>query len=177
MSLDRAVHNSRSGPSPVCWHEAGHALVALVHEVPMQSVRANVSGSGSLRIAPEVLKNAEPDTLVLIAAAGEAAADVFATFGVPGSAEDKAVAYRATQRKVDRGDKVRWETYWPDAVSSASSCLSEWKEELGKLAEWICARHNRRIPWAEVQAAWATVKAEMDNHNLDDDGDDSCKRE
>jgi hypothetical protein len=144
-------------PCPVCWHEAGHALVALVEEVEIERIVVKKGATSGLR--PADPEHADQHALVRVAFAGAVAERIGGNRNARASEPDKAIAHqamdrigRANQKAVDRFQVEK------DAERYASDLFKEHAESLRALAEFLCRRGaSAQFSWAEVKAEWVRL--------------------
>ena len=130
-----------------CYHEAGHALLAHIEEVPIKSVRAKCSGTG--KVEPVDIEKASPEAVLRIARAGVAAEQI--ALGIPTgwdvNSDDGVLAHQAKLKM--NGDLQEAEAA---AVQHVETMLITRRQELDALATFICHRPNTTILWADIES-------------------------
>lgn len=127
-------------------HEAGHALLAYVGGVEIESVRVTDTGTGKVIPVGEVA--AAPTDWLLVAIAGNIAEPPNMEGPIPHvDSEDRKLAYAA--------GLIIGRTSFSDleaARREVMRTLTDHRCHHTLLAEYLCVRRNTTIPWADVES-------------------------
>jgi hypothetical protein len=127
-------------------HEAGHALLAYLGDVAIESVRVTDTGTGKVSPVAEVAD--APEAWLLVAIAGNVAQPSKLDGAAPRvDSEDGKLAY-AAGLKIGR-------TSFNDVEAARQGVMDTLADHCCHhtlLAEYLCIRHNTTIPWADVES-------------------------
>jgi len=132
--------------SRACHHEAGHALLAFIEDVQIVSVYASEAGCG--KVVPVDIASADPRAILRIAHAGEIAEHLAWDGQLKDpSGSDQALALEA-KKDIPGQNHLALDNAAMDEVRAA---LRSHEARQNELAAFICDRHNREIPWEELE--------------------------
>lgn len=136
-----------------CFHEAGHALVAHLLDVRIESVSASESGTGKIEVID--IERQNHGDVVRVARAGAYGERV----GMGGKrvrlhvdSNDGILAHQAKLR-LQRESPKEAARIDEEAQKDIEGMLKEHIDELRFLASRICDRHNTKVPFEELQNA------------------------